>query len=193
MYCHSPGSTMDATDSASGGTTMGATAITSADPALLEWLARHDVEYEVHPHAQAFTALGVAKAEGVDPHTVAKVVAVTTLDGHKALIVLETTDRLDLRKAARILQADSVRLLTEAELATLAPTCEIGAMPAVGPLFGVDMVADHAIHDDSDISFNAGSHRCSVRVERAGWERATGVTYADLAADRGDRPAWERS
>jgi Ala-tRNA(Pro) deacylase len=173
--------------------TMGASATAPADPGLLEWLARHDVEYEVHQHAQAFTALSAAKAEGVDPHTVAKVVAVSTPDGHRALVVLETTDRLDLRKAAQTLEADSVRLLTEAELATLAPTCEIGAMPAVGQLYGVEMVADFAIRDDRDISFNAGSHRCSVRVDRAGWERATGVTYADLAADRGDRPAWERS
>ncbi len=172
---------------------MGASTIAPADPALLEWLARHDVEYEIHKHAQAFTALSVAKAEGVDPHTVAKVVAVSTPDGHRALVVLETTDRLDLRKAAQVLEADSVRLLTEAELATLAPTCEIGAMPAIGALFGVKMIADYAIRDDRDISFNAGNHRCSVRVERAGWERATGVTYADLAADRGDRPAWERS
>lgn len=172
---------------------MGASAIAPADPGLLEWLARHDVEYEIHEHAPAFTALGVAKAEGVDPHTVAKVVAVSTPDGHKSLVVLETTDRLDLRKAAQALAADSVRLLTEPELGTLAPTCEIGAMPAVGPLFGVGMVADYAIRDDPDIGFNAGNHRCSVRVDRVGWERATGVTYADLALDRGDQPAWDRS
>jgi Ala-tRNA(Pro) deacylase len=173
--------------------TMGASASAPADPALLEWLARHGVEYEVHQHTQAFTALSVAKAEGVDPHTVAKVVAVVTPDGHRALVVLETTDRLDLGKAAHALEADAVRLLTEAELATLAPTCEIGAMPAIGPLFGVGMVADSAVRDNRDISFNAGTHRCSVRVDRVGWERATGVGYADLAADRGDRPAWERS
>lgn len=172
---------------------MGGNAIPPADPNLLTWLGRHDIEYEVHEHAQAFTAWSVAEAEGLDPHTVAKVVAVCTPDGERALAVIETTDRLDLRKAAHVLQAESVRLLTEAELATLAPTCEVGAMPAIGQLFGVPMVADHAIRDDRDISFNAGNHRCSVRVERAGWERATGVTYADLAVDRGDRPAWERS
>jgi Ala-tRNA(Pro) deacylase len=135
--------------------TMGASAPAPADPGLLEWLARHDVEYEVHQHAQAFTALSVAKAEGVDPHTVAKVVAVITTDGQRVLIALDTTDRLDLRKAAAALHADSVRLLTEAELAALAPTCEIGAMPAVGQLFGIAMLADHAIRDDRDISFNA--------------------------------------
>jgi len=173
--------------------TMGAGSTTPADPGLLEWLARNDVEYEIHEHVEAFTAADLAQAEGVDPHTVAKVVAVGTPTGRSALIVLETTDRLDLRKAAKVLDAEAVRLLTEAELARLAPTCEIGAMPAVGALFGVAMVADHAVHDDRDISFNAGNHRCSVRVERAGWERATGVTYADLAADRGDRPAWDRS
>lgn len=171
---------------------MGASAISHADPGLLGWLADHDVEYEVHEHAPAFTALGVAKAENVDPHTFAKVVAIRTPDGRSAFLIIDTTDRLDLRKAALSLRVDAVRLLTEGELAALAPTCEVGAVPAIGSLYGVPMVADYAVRDDRDISFNAGSHSCSVRVERAGWEHATGVTYADLAADRGD-PAWARS
>ena len=171
---------------------MRASTISQADPGLLEWLAGHDVEYEVHEHALAFTARGAAKAEGVDPHTFAKVVAVRTPDTRSAFLVLETTDRLDLPKAALALGVDSVRLLTEGELAALAPTCEVGAVPAIGSLYGVSMIADYAVRDDRDISFNAGSHSCSVRVERAGWEHATGVIYADLAADRGD-PAWVRS
>jgi Ala-tRNA(Pro) deacylase len=172
---------------------MGVSTIGGADPALLEWLGRHDVEYEIHEHAVAFTAESVARAEGVDPHTLAKVVAVATADGHRAFLVLEATDHLDLHKAADALEADSVRLLTEAELATLAPTCEVGAMPAVASLYGLDMLADHALRDVPDISFNAGSHRVAVRVDRVGWERATGVHYGDLAADRLDRPAWDRS
>jgi Ala-tRNA(Pro) deacylase len=184
---------MDETESASGGFTMAASATSHADPALLDWLARHDVEFEVHEHAPATTALGVARAEGVDPHTFAKVVAVRTTDGRTAFVVVETTDQVDLRKAAEALDARHVSLLTEAELEALAPQCEIGAMPAVGALFEVPMLADYAVRDDRDISFNAGSHRFSVRVERAGWERATGVVYADLAVDRGDHPAWDRS
>lgn len=169
---------------------MGASAISHADPLLLEWLADHGVEYEVHEHVEAFTALDVARAEGVDPHTFAKVVVVRAADGRTAFLVLETTDQLDLHKAAHTLGAESVRLLTETELSTFAPTCELGAIPAIGSLFEVPTIADHALHDDRDISFNAGSHRCSIRVERAGWERATGVVYADLAARPADRPAW---
>jgi Ala-tRNA(Pro) deacylase len=171
---------------------MVASATSHAVPGLLDWLASHHVEYEVHEHAPAVTARGIARAEGVDPRTFAKVVVVRADDGRLAFLVIETTDRLDLAKAARGLGADTVRLLTEAELAGLDPACEVGAVPAVGSLFGATMMADHALRDEADISFNAGSHSCSVRVERTTWERATGVAYADLAA-RADRPAWARS
>jgi hypothetical protein len=49
------------------------------------------------------------------------------------------------------------------------------------------------VRDDPDISFDAGSHRYSVRVDRAAWERAAGVTYADLAEESDAGPAWARS
>ncbi|HLO36417.1 MAG TPA: YbaK/EbsC family protein [Candidatus Deferrimicrobium sp.] len=172
---------------------MSATGTVSADPRLLAWLAERDVEYEVHEHALAFTARGSARAERVDPQTFAKVVVARAEDGRVTFFVIEAIDELDLAKAARTMGTDTVRLLTEHELKALAPDCEVGAVPAVGALFDVPMVADHALRDDRDISFNAGSHRCSVRVERAGWERAAGVLYADLAVDHDDRPVWSRS
>ena len=162
-------------------------------PRLLDWLAKHGVEFEIHEHDPAFTARDTARAEAVDPRTFAKVVAVMTDDDRKVLIALDATDHLDLAKAGRTLGTTGVRLLTEAELAALAPGCEIGAIPAVGPLFGLSIYADYAIRDDPAISFNAGSHRFSVRVERAGWERASVVRYADLAKDSDKRPAWEQS
>ena len=172
---------------------MSATGAVNADPRLLGWLSERGVEYEVHEHALAFTARGSAKAEGVDPRTFAKVVVARAEDGRVTFFVIEAIDELDLVKAARTMGTNVVRLLTEHELKALAPDCEVGAIPAVGALFDVSMIADHALRDDRDISFNAGSHRCSVRVERAGWERAAGVLYADLAVDRDDRPVWSRS
>ena len=160
---------------------------------LLDWLASHDLEYEIHEHSPSFTARGTAGAEGVDPRTFAKVVGVVTQAGRNVLLILDATDQVDLHKARRVLETADVRLLTEAELTALAPGCEAGAMPAVGPLFGLPMLADHAVREDAEISFNAGSHRFSVRVERAGWERACDLVYADLATDSDTRPAWARS
>jgi len=169
------------------------TAHEGALPILLDWLRQHAVEHEIHEHALTFTARGTARAEGVDPRTFAKVIGVRTDDDRTFLLVLDATDRIDLLKTARALQADRVQLLTEAQLVSLAPDCEAGAIPAVGVLFSVSMLADHAVREDQDISFNAGSHRFSVRVDRSAWERATQVRYADLAAESDTRPAWAKS
>jgi Ala-tRNA(Pro) deacylase len=157
---------------------------------LLDWLHRNRIDHEVHEHAEAFTAASTARAEGVDARTFAKVVGVATDDGRRALLVIDAPDRVDLGKAREVLQADHVRLLSEPELASLAPGCDAGAIPAVGSLFGLPMHADYAIQQDPEISFNAGTHRCSVRVDRAAWERATAVHYADLAVATDGRPAW---
>jgi len=181
--------TLSATDTAQEGTTMNATTTVGQPyPGLLDWLATHDIEYEIHEHDPAFTARATATAEGVDPRTFAKVVGLATHDGRNVLIVLDATDHLDLPKARRVLGA--ARLLREAELTALAPDCEVGAIPAVGSLFGLATYADYAVRDDPDISFNAGSHRFSARVERSSWERACGVVYADLAVDSDSQPAW---
>lgn len=161
-------------------------------PGLLAWLSASRIDYEIHEHSRTETARQTAVAEGVDPRTFAKVVGVRIVDDRDALIVLDAPDQLDLAKARRVLGHETVRLLTETELATLAPDCEVGAIPAVGGLFGLPTYADEAVEDDPEISFNAGTHACAVRVDRESWERASGVIYADLAVRDDGAPAWAR-
>ena len=176
-----------------GGLEMEATIRHGADTELLAWLARSGIRHELHEHPEAFTARGTAFTEGIDPHTFAKVVGVETDTGHRMLFVLEATDDVDLHKARVILGARRVRLLTEAELAALAPGSETGAMPAVGMLYGLPVLADEAIRGLDALTFNAGSHHISVRVDCAEWAEAAGVLYADLAHDVDTLPAWARS
>ena len=169
---------------------MNATVAGRALPALLEWLNAHSVEHEIHEHREAFTAASTAKAEGVDARTFAKVVGIVTGDGRNALLVIDAPDRVDLGKAHDVLGGATVRLLDEAELAALTPGCDAGAAPAVGDLFGLPMYVDYAVERDAEISFNAGTHRISVRVDRSEWARAAHVRYADLVIDAGIDPAW---
>jgi len=162
-------------------------------PALVEWLEAEGIAYEVHEHDPSFTATATALAEGVDPHSFAKVVWVRSDEGGDAFMVLDAMDHLDLKRAATAMNSSSVRLVPEDEIARFAPDCEVGAMPAVGRLFSVPTFADHALARDAQVSFNGGSHRVSVRVDRTTWERAAGVTYRDLAAHPWREPAWVRS
>jgi Ala-tRNA(Pro) deacylase len=156
-------------------------------PPLLRWLIEHDVDHEVHEHHATIRARETALAEGIDPRRFAKTI-VLVADEQPTLVVVDAIDRVDLTKAGSFLAAGSVRLATEGELAVLAPGCEVGTIPPVGELFGLKVTADHAIHDDPEISFHAGSHHFTVLVDRKGWERAGHIVYADLAAT--DRPAW---
>jgi Ala-tRNA(Pro) deacylase len=165
---------------------------TQPQSGLIRWLAAHGVDHEVHVHDETFTAKSTARAEGVETRSFAKVVGVATGDDRPVLIVVDAPDRVDLAKAREVL-ASNVRLLTEPELEAVTPGCEPGAVPAVGALFGLPLYADFAVRDHAEISFNAGTHRCAVRVDRAAWERAVGVHYADLAVPAEDRPAWALS
>lgn len=160
--------------------------VTPPLPALLDWLRDHDVEYHVHEHTPTFTARATALAEGVDPSTFAKAIAVRADDGRRAILVLDATDQLDLRAAERLLNADDLQLLTEDELAELAPECDVGTMPPVG-IWHLPIYADYGVNADEQISFHAGSHGYTVRVARESWERASGVVYGDLAQHDADR------
>ena len=168
---------------------------TGAEPhqGLLRWLARNGIDHEIHEHRLSYTAKETAHAEGVEPSTFAKVVGIEADDGRRALLVLDATDRVSLSKAAAALGVERVRLLREAELEALAPDCEPGAVPAVGSLFGLPLYADEAVRADPEISFNAGSHRVAVRVDREAWEEAAEPAYVDLAAGAGEQsgaPEW---
>ena len=160
---------------------------------LLTWLDAEGVDYEIHEHGRSFTASATARAEGVDPRTFEKVIWVRSAEDGDALMVVDSEDHLDLKKAREVLKSGRVKLVPEDEIEKLAPDCDPGAMPAVGSLFGLVTYADFAVRNDPEISFNAGSHTVAVRVDRAAWEKALGVVYADLDVDTWREPPRSRS
>jgi Ala-tRNA(Pro) deacylase len=165
--------------------------ITGPHAGLLDWLAGRQVEYELREHPETFTAEATARAEHVDPRRFAKVVGVITNDGRRALLLVDAPDHVDLAKARRVLGASDVRLLSEPEFAAVAPDCDAGTIPPIPELFGLPVYADFALREAPELSFHAGSHRFTVHVDRAAWERTSGIAYADLAQDDG-APAWAR-
>jgi Ala-tRNA(Pro) deacylase len=159
-------------------------------PRLIGWLADHAVGYELRAHPPTFTALQTAEREGIDPVRFAKTIVVEAADGTRAIVVVDAFDRINLRKVARALHSDEARLLEERELASFAPGFALGAIPAVGDLFGVRVYADYAIYEAPEITFPAGSHACTVTVDRPAWGRAARVVFVDVMDDE-DRPVWQ--
>jgi Ala-tRNA(Pro) deacylase len=67
-------------------------------------------------------------------------------------------------------------LTTEAEIGARFRDCEVGAVPALGPAYGLDTVLDQSLADHSDIYFEAGDHESLIHMRGADFVNLLGGT-----------------
>lgn len=147
---------------------------------IQQYLHRHRVDYCVRHHPLAFTAQDVAATEHLSGALMAKVVMVMA-DERLAMLVLPASRRVDEQRAAEVLGADQVRLASEDEFASAFQDCNVGAMPPFGNLYGIPVCVDSALTEDETITFQAGTHTCTISIKYADYESLVGPTVADLA------------
>lgn len=137
---------------------------------IVEYLDRHQIDYEVVDHEEAYTAQEAAAAAHIPGRELAKSVVVK-VDGSMALAVLPAPYRVDLEALAGELDAERVEMASEEEFAELFPESELGAMPALGNLYDLPVYADRRLEADEEIAFAAGSHSQLVRMRFDDYQR----------------------
>jgi Ala-tRNA(Pro) deacylase len=113
---------------------------------LTEYLRGRRVWFKHLLHAPASSAGRLAASLRVPGRRVAKAVLVRAGE-QEWLAVLPATSRIDPARLATALgvPVSELRLATPEEVARRFPTCEPGAPPAVGRLFGVATVVDPSL------------------------------------------------
>jgi Ala-tRNA(Pro) deacylase len=126
------------------------------------FLKGHGATYELIAHrVTGSTHESALSAHVADDH-IAK--AVVVHDGRgDALAVIPGDTWLDLDALNRE-TARSFALDDEADLARLFPDCAEGAVPAVGPAYGLETFLDEALTSLANVYFEAGDHRHLVHV-----------------------------
>jgi Ala-tRNA(Pro) deacylase len=142
-------------------------------------LTRELVPHELIPHPRTETAVDEARALGVPADEVAKTVVLVTSSGY-VRAVLPASERLDLRKARRLLRDDTARLASEAELVLAYPTFELGAVPPFAGPVGDCVVVDKQLAFSDSVVFEAGSHSESVRLKTTDLLVVAEAEIADL-------------
>ncbi len=137
---------------------------------LREFLEQNQVEFVHTIHPLAYTAREVASAEHLPAREVAKTVIFLSEQGY-GMAVLPADSVVDLEQLRMDLGFSRLRLATESELGELFPTCELGAMPPFGNLFGLPVYVDGHLAGESMIAFNAGSHRDVIHMSFKDFER----------------------
>jgi len=137
------------------------------------YLVRQSVRYDVIPHAHTADSAHTAQAAHVPGDRLAKSVLLED-DGDYVLVVIPSTHRVDLGAVRRFLGRD-LGLATEREIANLFGDCEPGAVPPLGPAFGLEAIVDERLWELDDVYFESGDHRGVVHV--------TGHDFQRLMAD----------
>ncbi len=140
---------------------------------LDRYLKEHDVAYDVCPHNHTSTSMETAQAAHIPGDRVAKSVVLEDDKGY-LMAVLPATHRLDLGELHRQTNR-RLGLATETELRGLFDDCEVGAIPPIGSAYGMDVLVDHSLAEQTDVYFDAGDHEQLIHV--------SGETFANLLGE----------
>jgi len=126
------------------------------------FLMAQDVDYDVLAHPHTATSGESAQAAHVPGSRLAKSVILEDEQGF-LMVVLPSSRQVNMQELHRQLNRNLV-LATEHELGGLFADCEIGALPPIGSVYGVETVVDDAIAEQPDIFFEAGDHEQLIHV-----------------------------
>ena len=137
-----------------------------------DYLAEHDVAYDVLTHPHTATSGETAEVSHVPGTRLAKSVILGDDVGY-LMVVLPSNRQVDLGELHRQLNRN-LGLVTESELGRLFTDCETGALPAMGPAYGLETVVDDLLAEQPDIYFEAGDHEQLIHVSAEAFQMLLG-------------------
>ena len=126
------------------------------------YLLQHRVDYELVAHPRTYSSHDSAKAAHVAEDHIAKAVIVRDEQGY-AMVVIPGDHWVKLESLQREADRDFV-LAAESDVTRLFPDCEPGAIPPLGPAYGLDTFLDESLTSLANVYFEAGDHIDLVHV-----------------------------
>ncbi len=123
---------------------------------LKEYLDSHGLDYEVLEHRRSDSALTTSEVAHVPGDRMAKSVLLGDSESY-LLAVVPANYRVKLSEIAR-LTGRRFHLVSEDEVEEAFDDCEIGAIPPMGSLYGIETLVDSSLIAQSDIYCESGDH-----------------------------------
>ena len=131
----------------------------------LKWyIESHGVDYQTRAHPHSSSSLETARKAQVSPERLVKCVLLEDERGY-VLAILPSSRRIDARALRRQL-GRKLELASEAELALIFADCEPGAVPAIGPAYGIPVLIDDSLDARSDLYFESGDHEELIHMQQ---------------------------
>lgn len=126
------------------------------------YLQSHHVSYDVISHPYSDSSRKAAEAAHVPPEKLAKAVILNDRRGFLMAVVPGnrhvSLDDLGKKLGRRL------SLASESRLAPVFRDCESGAIPPLGPAYGMETIVDDSLAGQTEVYFESGDHRGLVRM-----------------------------
>lgn len=125
-------------------------------------LSAHHIDYKLVRHPKTYTCRDAARAAHVPEDHIAKAVIVENTKGY-AMVVIPGSGWLKLRALRE--EADRVYILAdESEIEKMFADCKPGAIPPLGPVYGLETFVDEQLTTLANVYFEAGDHENLVHI-----------------------------
>ncbi len=129
---------------------------------VVDCLHKEAVPYEVIAHPRTASARETARSVCVPPDRVAKAVVLRDEGGY-VMAVIPASRYVSVGALSRKLRR-SLALAREDRLQPMFKDCERGAIPPLGPAYGLPTVVDDHLVGQPEVYFEAGDHEELIRV-----------------------------
>jgi Ala-tRNA(Pro) deacylase len=137
---------------------------------MMNFFKTNNVHFEIMNHPRAYSAQRTAQVTHTPGRMVAKPV-ILQVDNSLKMIVMPADEKIDIMHMMDIFKTKNVRLVNEREFTNVFDDCEIGGMPPLGNLYGIDTFVAKDLTKDETIAFNGGDHYELIRMMYKDFER----------------------
>lgn len=144
-----------------------------------QYLREHKVQFDTIDHDVAYTAQEIAARAHIRARDLVKSV-VMKMDGKIVIVMLPANRKVNLDDFKRCVECKEVSVAREGEFEAAFPECELGAMPPLGHLYGVEVFASEKLKTDHNIAFNAGTHGELIQLKWKDFEKLESPTVIPI-------------
>ncbi len=154
------------------------------------FLTEAHAEYDIVNHTHTESAAQSALAANVPLNQVAKAIVLKDRMGKYVMAVVPAHNKLRVRWLSEVVSRD-LQLVSEVELKDIFQDCELGAVPALGQAYGIDMIWDDELLACDDIYIESGDHEQLLHMSREQFA-ALMSSYTHEAISAGAEPGVSR-
>jgi Ala-tRNA(Pro) deacylase len=130
---------------------------------VMSYLQSHQIPYAVVPHRRTLSSRESAEAAHVSARCLAKAVVFWDRQGY--LMAVVPGDRHVGVDSLSDKLGRQLELADESRLAPVFKDCELGAIPPLGPAYGMETIVDDSLVGLEEVYFEAGDHLELICVE----------------------------